>query len=79
MKSIDDYLYNSPPTTETILVLQENFFDRDIDTGECFPFTVAKVEGVGRVLRASTNLNPGDLIFKELPVVVGHVHNVVQP
>ena len=35
---------------------------------------MAKVEGVGRVLRASIDLMPGDVVFKELPVVVGHVH-----
>ena len=34
---------------------------------------MAKVDGIGRVLRASIDLGPGDVIFKELPVVVGHV------
>ena len=44
---------------------------RDPETGMCFPFSVAKVEGVGRVLRAAKDLEPGELVFREKEFVVG--------
>ena len=77
MKTLDDYLYivqfDLLPSQGMRHGSPVNFFIRDTNTGECFPFNVANVEGVGRVLRASINLGPGDIIFKELPVVVGHI------
>ena len=41
------------------------------DTGRCFPFSVARVAGVGRVLLAAADLAPGDEIFREEEMVVG--------
>ena len=46
-------------------------YQRHPETGECFPFTVHREEGVGRMVRAARDLAPGDEIWREQEMVVG--------
>jgi len=46
-------------------------YHQDPITGQCFPFKVSNVEGMGRVLIAATDFEPGDFIFREKELVVG--------
>ena len=41
------------------------------DTEQCFPYTVSHAEGVGRLLLASRDIHPGDVIFREEALVTG--------
>ena len=46
-------------------------YHRHPETGACFPFTVDRQEGVGRMVRAAQDLAPGEEIWREEEMVVG--------
>ena len=46
-------------------------FHKNDESCECFPFQVDCLEGVGRVIRASRDIIPGEEIFREKEMVVG--------
>ena len=46
-------------------------YHHDLVTGQCNPFTVSRMEGVGRVLLATRTIQPGEEIFREEEMVVG--------
>ena len=46
-------------------------YHRDPASGQCYPYTVSRMEGVGRVLLASRTIEPGEEIFREEEMVVG--------
>ena len=51
-------------------------YHRHPETGACFPFTVDRQEGVGRLVRAARDLEPGDEIWREEEVVVGPARRI---
>jgi len=59
--------------------MSENEFDtlnEDGTGGICgYPYAVSSKPGVGRCLVATRDLDPGDLILKETPLVVGNLHD----
>ena len=57
---------------EAVLVCEaHDKYHRHPETGACFPFTVDRQEGVGRLVRAARDLDPGDEIWREEEMVVG--------
>ena len=46
-------------------------YHRHPETGACFPFTVDRQAGVGRMVRAARDLAPGEEIWREEEMVVG--------
>jgi hypothetical protein len=37
----------------------------------CYPYKVEEREGVGRILVATRDIQPGDIIFRETQLVIG--------
>ena len=51
-------------------------FHNNSENTQCFPFTVDAIEGVGRVIKASRDIVPGEEIFCEPELVVGPSRSV---
>jgi len=46
-------------------------FHSNAETQTCFPYKVNSLEGVGRIIKASRDIAPGEEIFREKEMVVG--------
>merc|ERR1719300_753589 len=64
-------VFNCPACSQVLICENHQDYHQDPISGQCFPFTVSKVEGMGRVLIAATDFQPGDFIFREKELVVG--------
>jgi len=51
-------------------------FHKNEETSDCFPYKVDSIEGVGRILRASRDILPGEEIFREKEMVLGPSRNI---
>ena len=45
------------------------------ESDRCLPFRVERLKNVGRVLRATRDIAPGELVFVEHPLTVGPLHD----
>jgi len=64
-------VFNCPACSQVPICEHHQDYHQDPISGQCFPFTVSKVDGMGRVLIAATDFQPGDFIFREKELVVG--------
>ena len=58
--------------TETV---SSKYYEQNEDS-ECFPYSVDYIEGVGRVIRATRDITPGEIIFREKEMVIGPSRNI---
>ena len=42
--------------------------------GKCYPFQIRTKSGIGRYLVATRNIEPGEIVFREEPIIIGNNH-----